>query len=61
MSEQEQIKLLRKTLKSLMQSADHYVSEGSWLEPLCADLSNAMKVLIVTHPKNQGAKNGTHG
>ena len=56
MTEQEQIKLLRKTLKSLMQSADHYISEGSWIEPLCADLANAMHVLTVTHPKNQGEK-----
>lgn len=56
MSDQEQIKLLRKTLKSLMQSADHYISEGSWIEPLCADIANAMHVLIVTHPKNQGEK-----
>lgn len=57
MSEKEQIILLRKTLKSLMQSADHYISEGSWLEPLCADISNAMKVLRATHPKNQGKTN----
>lgn len=56
MTEQEQIKLLRKTLKSLMQSADHYISEGSWIEPLCADIANAMHVLTVTHPKNQGEK-----
>ena len=56
MTDQEQIKLLRKTLKSLMQSADHYISEGSWIEHLCADISNAMEVLRVTHPKNQGEK-----
>lgn len=56
MTEQEQIKLLRKALKNLMHSADAYISEGSYIETLCRDLKDAMDALRTTHPKNQGEK-----
>lgn len=50
MTEKDQIKLLRKTLKSIAHSADYYITDGSWIDALCADIANAEDVLKVTHP-----------
>ena len=50
MTDQEKIKLLRNALKNLMQSADRYIDEGSWIEQLTDDIALANAVLKQTKP-----------
>lgn len=56
MTDQEKIKLLRNALKNLMQSADRYIDEGSWIEQLTDDIALANAVLKQTKPTKERSK-----
>lgn len=47
----EQIVYLRTALKNLIQSADRYVDDGSWIEHLSLDIEFAKGILKATKPK----------
>ena len=48
MTDQEKIIYLRAALKNLVQSADRYIDDGSWIEHLTLDLEFAKGVLKST-------------
>jgi hypothetical protein len=45
MTDQEKIDLLGEALNNLMQSADSYIDEGSWLDELLYDIGRARDLL----------------
>jgi hypothetical protein len=45
MTDQEKIDLLGEALNNLMQSADTYIDEGSWLDELLYDIGRARDLL----------------
>ena len=47
----EQIVYLRTALKNLIQSADRYIDDGSWIEHLSLDIEFAKGILKATKPK----------
>ena len=49
----EQIVYLRTALKNLIQSADRYVEDGSWIEHLSLDIEFAKGILKATKPKKE--------
>jgi hypothetical protein len=56
MTDQERIVYLRSALKNLVQSADRYIDDGSWIEHLSLDVEFAKGVLKATR-LNKGSKN----
>ena len=59
MSDQERIVYLTAALKNLVQSADHYINDGSWIEHLTLDVEFAKGVLKSTRLKKE-SKNESH-
>ena len=53
MSDQERIVYLTAALKNLVQSADHYINDGSWIEHLTLDVEFAKGVLKSTRLKKE--------
>jgi len=53
MTDQERIVYLRSALKNLVQSADRYIDDGSWIEHLTLDVEFAKGVLKSTKPKKE--------
>lgn len=45
MTDQEKISLLGEALNNLMQSADNYIDDGSWIDELTQDIENARALL----------------
>jgi hypothetical protein len=56
MTDKERIVYLRSALKNLVQSADRYIDDGSWIEHLSLDVEFAKGVLKATR-LNKGSKN----
>jgi hypothetical protein len=52
MTDQEKIELLSNALTNLMQSADNYIEEGSWIDELTLDIENARALLKRMPPKS---------
>jgi hypothetical protein len=48
MTDQERIVYLRSALKNLVQSADRYIEDGTWIEHLTLDVEFAKGVLKST-------------
>jgi hypothetical protein len=59
MIDQEKIDLLGEALNNLMQSADTYIVDGSWIDELTLDIETARALLKKMPPKswNVEAKN----
>ena len=45
MTDQEKIDALGEALNNLMQSADNYIDEGSWIDELTLDIEHARALL----------------
>ena len=45
MTDQEKIDLLGEALNNLMQSADSYIDDGSWIDELTQDIALAKAVI----------------
>jgi hypothetical protein len=56
MTDKERIVYLRSALKNLVQSADRYIDDGSWIEHLTLDVEFAKGVLKATR-LNKESKN----
>jgi len=56
MTDKERIIYLRSALKNLVQSADRYIDDGSWIEHLTLDVEFAKGVLKATR-LNKESKN----
>ena len=52
----EQIVYLRTALKNLIQSADRYIEDGSWIEHLSLDIEFAKGILKATKPKKEATQ-----
>ena len=52
MTDAEKIELLSEALNNLMQSADSYIEEGSWIDELSYDIDYARAVLKRVPPKS---------
>lgn len=52
MTDAEKIELLSEALNNLMQSADSYIEEGSWIDELSYDIDYARSVLKRVPPKS---------
>ena len=52
----EQIVYLRTALKNLIQSADRYIDDGSWIEHLSLDIEFAKGILKATKPKKEATQ-----
>jgi hypothetical protein len=52
MTDKEKIELLGEALNNLMQSADNYIEEGSWIDELTLDIENARALLKRMPPKS---------
>jgi hypothetical protein len=52
MTDQEKIDLLGEALNNLMQSADTYIVDGSWIDELTLDVENARALLKKMPPKS---------
>jgi len=52
MTDAEKIDRLGEALNNLMQSADNYIDEGSWLEELTNDIDHARYLLKRIQPKS---------
>ena len=52
MTDAEKIELLGEALNNLMQSADSYIEEGSWIDELSHDIECAREVLKQIPPKS---------
>lgn len=51
MTDQEKIEMLCNALANLMQSADNYIDDGSWIEDLTTDIDRAKFVLKTLYPE----------
>jgi len=45
MSDQEKVKLLGEALNNLMQSADNYIEDASWLNDMIYDIERAKDLI----------------
>jgi hypothetical protein len=52
MTDTEKIELLGEALNNLMQSADNYIDDGSWIDDLSNDIEHARKLLQQLQPKS---------
>ena len=52
MTDQEKIDLLGEALNNLMQSADSYIDDGSWIDELTLDIETARALLKRLPPKS---------
>ena len=52
MTDAEKIELLGEALNNLLQSADAYIEEGSWIDELSHDIECARAVLKQIPPKS---------
>ena len=52
MTDQEKIDLLGEALNNLMQSADTYIVDGSWIDELTLDIETARDLLKSMPPKS---------
>jgi hypothetical protein len=50
MTDLEKIDLLGEALNNLMQSADNYIDNGSWIDELTLDISHARELLKKISP-----------
>ena len=50
MTDQEKIDTLTHALVNIMQSADGYIDDGSWLEDLTNDIARARQVIGTLYP-----------
>ena len=50
MTDQEKIDLLGEALNNLMQSADNYIDNGSWIDELTLDIGHARELLKKISP-----------
>lgn len=57
MTDAEKIEMLSEALNNLMQSADAYIEEGSWIETLSIDITNARSVLAQIPPESWNLEN----
>lgn len=53
MTDQDKINLLGEALNNLMQSADHYIDDGSWIDELSADIDRARSVINTIRLNNK--------
>ena len=56
MTDQEKIVYLRTALKNLVESADRYIDDGSWIEHVSLDVQFGKDVLKSTKPKKADKK-----
>ena len=59
MTDKEKIVYLRTALKNLVESADRYIDDGSWIEHLSLDVKFGKDVLKATR-LNKGKNHGTN-
>ena len=59
MTDRERVVYLTTALKNLVESADRYVTDGSWIEHLSLDVELAKGVLKSTRIKKE-SKNESH-
>ena len=52
MTDLEKIDLLGEALNNLMQSADSYIDDGSWIDELTSDIDHARKLLKSITPNS---------
>jgi hypothetical protein len=52
MTDTEKIELLGEALNNLMQSADNYIDDGSWIDDLSNDIEHARNLLQQLQPKS---------
>jgi hypothetical protein len=52
MTDQEKIDALGEALNNLMQSADNYIDDGSWIDEMSNDIEHARKLLQQLQPKS---------
>jgi hypothetical protein len=52
MTDQEKIELLGEALNNIMQSADNYLTDGSWDDELTCDIERARTLLKSMPPKS---------
>jgi hypothetical protein len=52
MTDTEKIELLGEALNNLMQSADNYIDNGSWIDELTLDIDRAYDLLKKIPPKS---------
>jgi hypothetical protein len=52
MTDQKKIDALGEALNNLMQSADNYIDDGSWIDDLSNDIEHARKLLQQLQPKS---------
>ena len=52
MTDLEKIEYLGEALNNLMQSADTYIVDGSWIDELTLDIENARKLLKEIPPNS---------
>jgi hypothetical protein len=52
MTDAEKIELLGEALNNLMQSADTYITDGSWIDELTNDIDRAYDLLKKIPPKS---------
>ena len=52
MTDAEKIEMLGEALNNLMQSADAYIEEWSWIYTLSVDITNARAVLAQIPPES---------
>ena len=58
MTDQEKIELLGEALNNLMQSADNYIEDGSWIDELTLDVENAWALLKRIPPASWNLEEG---
>lgn len=56
MTDRERVVYLTTALKNLVQSADRYIDDGSWIEHVQLDVQFAKDVLRVIRLNNDGEK-----
>ncbi len=57
MTDLEKIDYLGEALNNLMQSADTYIVDGSWIDELTLDIENARALLKSMPPKSRNVEN----
>jgi hypothetical protein len=58
MTDKEKIELLGEALNNLMQSADNYIEDGSWIDELTLDIENARALLKRIPPASWNLEEG---
>jgi hypothetical protein len=59
MTDQEKIDALGEALNNLMQSADNYIEEGSWVDELTFDIDCARALLKKISPKSLNSEDAS--